>query len=174
MRLLLVLPIVHYLLIERYDNALWCVFFAALSDALDGLLARKLGYVTRFGSIADPLADKLLLLSCFAVLVYLAQLPLWLLALVIFRDIYIILGAIAYHVVLGPFQVTPYWSGKLNSFFQIVLVVSTILTLNFGVPSAAFSEVMVYVVAVFCGLSVVHSTWVWSRRAQRSLRRQPL
>lgn len=61
LRLLLTLPIAWLLLSERFAAALWLFAVAGASDALDGFLARRFGWVSRVGSVLDPLADKLLL-----------------------------------------------------------------------------------------------------------------
>jgi CDP-diacylglycerol--glycerol-3-phosphate 3-phosphatidyltransferase len=65
---------------------------AALTDLFDGLVARKTGTVTQFGRIADPLADRALVLSVLAVLVYTGDVPLWAASVVIGRDVLMVLG----------------------------------------------------------------------------------
>lgn len=65
---------------------------AALTDLLDGLVARKTGTVTQFGRIADPLADRALVLSVLGVLVYTGDVPLWAASVVICRDVLMVVG----------------------------------------------------------------------------------
>jgi len=69
LRILLVLPTVGAILIQRYDVALGLVVLGALSDALDGRLARWEGETSDLGKFLDPLADKLFILSAFVALV---------------------------------------------------------------------------------------------------------
>ncbi len=65
---------------------------AALTDLFDGIVARKTGTVTQFGRIADPLADRALVLSVLAVLVYTGDVPLWAASVVIGRDVLMVVG----------------------------------------------------------------------------------
>ncbi|MBI5327273.1 MAG: CDP-diacylglycerol--glycerol-3-phosphate 3-phosphatidyltransferase [Deltaproteobacteria bacterium] len=60
---------------------------AALTDWLDGYLARKMGVETTFGKFLDPLADKLLIVSCLVMLIPLGRAPAWMVALIIGREI---------------------------------------------------------------------------------------
>ncbi|MEO1963374.1 MAG: CDP-alcohol phosphatidyltransferase family protein, partial [Cycloclasticus sp.] len=65
MRILLVAPIVYLLLNQSYTLALIFFVVAGISDALDGFLAKRYDWTSQLGSFLDPLADKLLLVSCF-------------------------------------------------------------------------------------------------------------
>ncbi|MBI5875405.1 MAG: CDP-diacylglycerol--glycerol-3-phosphate 3-phosphatidyltransferase, partial [Deltaproteobacteria bacterium] len=60
---------------------------AALTDWLDGYLARKMGVETTFGKFLDPLADKLLIVTCLVMLIPLGRVPAWMAALIIGREI---------------------------------------------------------------------------------------
>lgn len=62
MRIILIIPFAYYVVVEQYEFALVIFLIAGLSDGLDGLLAKRFRWQSRFGSITDPLADKLLLL----------------------------------------------------------------------------------------------------------------
>ena len=83
LRLLLTLPIAWLLLSERFAAALWLFAVAGASDALDGFLARRFGWVSRVGSVLDPLADKLLLVTSYVCLGLSQVLPWWLTLLVL-------------------------------------------------------------------------------------------
>src|SRR5262249_11996644 len=88
-------PLTAYLVLQGQDLFALCVFaFAGASDALDGFLARRFALVSRFGEYLDPAADKLLMLACFVTLTMIQQTPLWLTAIVIGRDIAIVLGVL--------------------------------------------------------------------------------
>ena len=65
---------------------------AALTDLFDGMVARRTGSVTEFGKIADPLADRALILVILATLVYRGDLPLWAAATVVGRDAAMMIG----------------------------------------------------------------------------------
>jgi cardiolipin synthase len=86
-RFLLVPPLVLLLLNHQYGAALIVFGVAGFSDALDGFLAKRYGWSSRMGALMDPLADKLLLVSSFVTLGWLGWIPLWLVALVILRDV---------------------------------------------------------------------------------------
>src|SRR5512140_3058575 len=90
LRLVFVAPVIVSILYGAYTAAFVLVLIAGLSDGMDGLLARKLGQQTTLGTYLDPIADKLLLTSSFVALGFAGQLPLWLIILVLTRDIIII------------------------------------------------------------------------------------
>ncbi|MDO7597850.1 MAG: CDP-alcohol phosphatidyltransferase family protein [Pseudomonadota bacterium] len=105
-----------------FFTALVLFAMAGFSDALDGFLAKHYHWESRLGSILDPLADKLLLVASFAALTWLDLLPYWLLWLVLGRDVLIVVGALAYHYIVGKFELLPLWSSKINTALQISLV----------------------------------------------------
>src|SRR5512134_2712779 len=75
------IPVIGTLLVEqRYVTALWTLLASALSDLVDGQIARRFNARTRFGAIADPVADKLTMLTVTLVLAWQGLLPLWLAA----------------------------------------------------------------------------------------------
>ena len=87
------IPFAWTLANDQYRSALVLFFVAAATDGLDGLLARVCNWKTRLGAIADPLADKLLMLTTFLMLSLTDVLPLWLFGLVLGRDLVIVGGA---------------------------------------------------------------------------------
>ena len=78
LRIILVIPTVMLLLNERYGQALILFAVAGASDGLDGYIAKRYHYVSRLGTILDPLADKLLLVCTYLALGWLGLLPAWL------------------------------------------------------------------------------------------------
>ncbi len=100
---------------------------AALSDGLDGYLARRYHQHSELGAVLDPLADKLLLVSGVVLLSlhneqYLSRLPLWLAGTVIGRDVVLFLGAVVIHYVGGKVVVRPHWIGKVATVLQMSCV----------------------------------------------------
>ena len=130
LRLLLTLPIAWLLLSERFAAALWLFAVAGASDALDGFLARRFGWVSRVGSVLDPLADKLLLVTSYVCLGLSQVLPWWLTLLVLLRDALIVGGALVYRVLVGALQMRPSLLGKASTLAQIILVLAVLLGLN--------------------------------------------
>jgi CDP-diacylglycerol--glycerol-3-phosphate 3-phosphatidyltransferase len=108
--------------------ALACFLGVALTDALDGYLARSRKEVTRLGCILDPLADKLLLVSALILLTRPSvpalqpQFPIAFTLLVISRDVLLIAGAAVIQYMTGQVQVHPRWTGKVTTFLQMVAV----------------------------------------------------
>jgi cardiolipin synthase len=101
----------------------------ALTDALDGYLARSRGEITALGRMLDPLADKILLLSAVGVMTrpslapFRTQLPIWFSLTVISRDVLLLLGYLVVHHQSGSFEVRPRLTGKVATFLQMATVV---------------------------------------------------
>ena len=167
-RIVLVVPVVLALLAEHYLLALLLAVVAGLSDGIDGWLARRFDWHSRLGAILDPIADKLLLVSCYLSLGWVGVLPSWLVVLVIGRDLVILTGAVAYHLLIGRLQVEPTLISKLNTFFQIVLVVAVMISLGLYPLTPSLLQTLLYAVAVSTIISGSHYVWVWSRRALAS------
>src|SRR5262245_40180628 len=93
---------------------------AAISDAVDGYLARHYGQRSELGAILDPLADKLLLVSGLVMLTidnrpHLDQIPFWLTATILSRDALLFIGAVVIHFTCGKLQVRPRLIGKAST-----------------------------------------------------------
>jgi CDP-diacylglycerol--glycerol-3-phosphate 3-phosphatidyltransferase len=104
----------------------------AISDAVDGYIARTYKQISELGKILDPLADKLLLVSAIVMLSfnnepYLRQIPLWLTGLVIGRDLLLGIGAVVIRTVVGKISVRPRFSGKLATVFQMLVIIWILL-----------------------------------------------
>ena len=116
--------------------ALGIFILAAISDAADGYMARKSKQQSKAGLILDPLGDKLLLMSAFICLSINSNLglrfPLWVLLVVISRDVIIILGTVVVFVVKQNIDIIPTRWGKFSTVFQILSVISVLLQLKFS------------------------------------------
>ncbi|WP_020408239.1 CDP-alcohol phosphatidyltransferase family protein [Hahella ganghwensis] len=164
LRILLVVPIVYCLAREWYRDALWLFLIAGVSDGLDGFLARTFHWSSRFGAITDPLADKALLVSVFVVLTLNGLLPWWLMVLVFVRDLIIVIGALAYHMMLGSYSIRPSIWGKLSTFTQITYVLVVVFYYA-GLPMPALAvELGVWAVAAVCLVSGSHYVTSWGRK----------
>lgn len=116
-------PAVALLLLEGDNRAAFGIFaLAGLSDAADGFLAKRFGFVTRFGRYLDPAADKLLMLASYLTLSVMGVAPVWLTAIVIGRDLAIVLGVVWVVLRNLPVRVAPLFAGKLSTACQIVFV----------------------------------------------------
>lgn len=167
-RMLLVVPFAVALWSQDYRLALAIFFVAAATDAFDGFLAREFDWRTRLGAIADPLADKALLIAAYLMLTLTGVLPYWLFWLVLGRDLLIVSGGLAYHYSIGKFDMQPSLPGKFNTLIQI-LVALAIIVLLAGLPMQPWvTEVGILLVAVSTVVSGGHYLVVWGMRAWRA------
>jgi CDP-diacylglycerol--glycerol-3-phosphate 3-phosphatidyltransferase len=100
---------------------------ASILDGVDGYVARRYNQWSELGTVLDPLADKLLLVSAIVVLSFdhtprLAQIPLWLTGIIIGRDLLLGIGAVVIRLIVGKITVRPRLTGKLATVFQMVVV----------------------------------------------------
>jgi len=171
-RVLLVGPIILMLVRDRYEMALLLIIVAGFSDALDGLLARTFGWRTRLGSILDPAADKLLIISVFLTLTYQGLVPFGLTAVVVLRDIVIVAGSVAYQCLIGRVQGEPSIISKLNTGCQLGFVLFTLTAAAFDWPPEiivlAFGAAVTFT-SITSGLNYVVG---WGKRAWRATHSQ--
>jgi cardiolipin synthase len=167
LRILLVAPFLWLLLEERYAAALALFVIAGISDALDGFLAKYFGWTSELGGLLDPIADKLLLMGAILALGWLNELPGWLVALVIGRDLVIVGGAIGYHLLIERFQATPLMISKLNTLMQLALVCAVIV--NYGMIRLPgwMLDTLIYLTALTTVWSGATYVWRWGRLAWR-------
>jgi cardiolipin synthase len=165
--MMLVIPVVMLLFQRQFGWALVLFFVAGLSDGLDGYLAKRNNWSSRLGSILDPLADKLLLVSSIFALGWLALIPFWLVIAVIVRDIVIICGAVAAHFVMGRYEMEPTWISKSNTFFQILLALTVMFSFGLYSLPPLIVEVLIYTVLATTVLSGSDYVYTWGRRAYR-------
>ena len=118
-RIILILPLILLLVNKLYGWALAVFIAAALTDAIDGALARVLRQRSVLGSYLDPAADKLLMTASFITLAVLKLLPAWLVALVIIRDVIIVLGLVILRATSHPPEIRPSIASKMTTFFQV-------------------------------------------------------
>lgn len=116
-------PLLAWLILAgHYRAALLLTLIAGVTDWLDGYTARKLGVSGKVGVVLDPAADKLMLVTLFFALAFVRLIPLWLLLLVMSRDIVIVVGALLLRTLRGRRTFLPSMLGKISTFFQIVFV----------------------------------------------------
>lgn len=127
LRILLVPVFIGFMTYGVYGVALLVLLVAGLTDAIDGLLARRWNQQTRLGAVLDPLADKLLLTSGFITLSILHLIPSWLVILVVSRDVILLLGTVVAHVTGTSIDVTPTFWGKGTTALQLGYVLLVIL-----------------------------------------------
>jgi cardiolipin synthase (CMP-forming) len=149
-----------FLVSIAYDHYRWALLIlvvAGLSDGVDGLLARSLNQSSSLGAYLDPIADKLLLSSSFVILAFKQQIDLWLMIFVLSRDVTILVVAVVILLMFGYRPFPPSIFGKLNTFFQIVMVFSVLLRAAY--PQARLgmiNHLLMYTVATLTVVSALH------------------
>ncbi len=141
-RMVLVPVFVTLLVYQRFVLALAAFITAGITDGLDGLLARRFDQRSQLGTILDPIADKLMLVTAFVVLSMRGvfpqpvpshlPIPFWVTVAVISRDVFIVVGAAAINIMTGFRGFRPSWLGKLNTTVQIIAI--AIIMLAASVP----------------------------------------
>ena len=157
LRILLIPVFVTLLVYRRPGTALAVFCLASLTDLLDGYVARTRGSQSRLGAFLDPMADKLLLTASFVTLTYLRALPFWIAAIVISRDVILVVGALAIHMAGGLVHPRPSWAGKAATFFQILTVLTAMLARFYRVHLG--TTAMLWLAATFTVVSGLQYIW---------------
>ncbi|HTC82707.1 MAG TPA: CDP-alcohol phosphatidyltransferase family protein [Rhizomicrobium sp.] len=151
---LLAAPFACFLIIAGHDTAALLVFAAAgASDGLDGFIARRWGVTSDFGAWLDPVADKLLMLLSFSALFIVSVTPLWLVALVVARDVAIVLGWLLVKLFASPMATSPLFVGKVSTLIQLLYVLGVLLVQAFDIQAPR----LVQAAAWICGLVTILS-----------------
>jgi cardiolipin synthase (CMP-forming) len=150
---------------RRFAVAFVLFLIAALTDAMDGLLARWLRQRTQLGQYLDPVADKLLLSSLFLVLTQMGILEPRIAVLVFGRDIGMLLTALILYTTTNLRDFRPSLLGKANSFSQVVTIGVVLLNLIYQEPWVAEARTAMLDATIFLTVaSGFHYAWVASQR----------
>ena len=166
LRIALIVPILMLILQGHYAWALALFFFAGFSDGLDGYLATRFNWQTRLGGLLDPVADKLLVAGLFITLAWVQEIPFWLAAVVILRDVVIFGGAVAYNFLIEPVQGEPSRISKLNTALELMFLFFVLTHAGFGWPPEITQTVLGASILVTVVISGADYIWSWSRRAR--------
>jgi cardiolipin synthase len=116
--------------------AFWIFISASLTDALDGFIARKWDQKSNLGSFIDPLADKLLVICGFLTIHFSPEFvlkpPVWIIIVIVSRDIVIIAGLLLIYITTGKVNIQPNLLGKTTTLFQMTTLASILLILPFS------------------------------------------
>lgn len=149
-----------FAILEINHHHVWALAIlvaAAVSDVVDGLVARVFHGETPLGIALDPIADKLLLGTAFIVLAFRGVLPWWLTILVLSRDVAIIVTALLISLVVGYRPFRPTVLGKISTVCQVTAVFAAV-AFQARVPLVApmLVQIFTYLVAIFTVASGVH------------------
>lgn len=169
LRIALVVPVLWLILQGEFGWALLLFWIAGFSDGLDGYLAARFNWQSRTGALLDPIADKLLVAGIFITLTYTQHIPLGLTALVLFRDVVIIGGAVAYNYLIKPVEGEPTRVSKINTVVQLLFLLFVLSRAAFGWPDKIALTVLGAATLVTVVVSGIDYVVQWSDRARRGV-----
>src|SRR6266446_4191501 len=165
-RMMLIPVFVTVLFYQRFIVALAVFVCAGLTDGLDGLLARRFDQRSQLGTVLDPIADKLMMVTAFIVLsmrsIFPAPVPshlpvpFWVTVAVISRDVFIIVGAAAINIMTGFRGFRPSWLGKVNTTVQIVAIAAIMFAASVPYDTGYYLPTVYATVFTFAILSGLH------------------
>jgi len=142
-RIILIPVFITAIMYHRLDVAFVVFVVATITDGLDGYIARMRKEQTKFGTIMDPIADKMLIGSAFISFSLVTglpehlKMPVYVPIIIISRDVFILLGATIIYLLAGKIDVKPTVVGKVTTFFQMLTIICVLL-------------------------SFVYSSWIWN------------
>jgi cardiolipin synthase (CMP-forming) len=137
-RIVLVPVFILSILYYRLNVAFVIFLIAAVTDGLDGYIARTRNEKTRFGAVLDPIADKLLVGSafvCFSIVTNLPahlRMPIYVPIIIISRDVIILTGALVIYLLAGKIDIKPTVLGKLTTVFQMLTIILVLLRFQYS------------------------------------------
>lgn len=165
---LVAVPVVAWLILQqRWEAACWLFLAAAVSDGIDGLLARWLNQMTQLGAALDTIADKALGVVTLVMLTQAGAIPLWVTLAILLRDSIIVLGALSYRGLAGHLEIHPTWLGKTHMFAEFMLLTIVLAGLGGLLAVDAWLTPLfasVFAIAVISGVQYV---WIWGTKARR-------
>ncbi len=162
---IVVTPVIVYAILSgEAMMALLLMVAAGITDMLDGAIARYFDQRTTVGAYLDPLADKLMLISMFVTLFIIGKVPLFLFLAVVFRDVIIVLGAIAYEMVTHSLKMEPSMVSKTTTFMQIVYVLTLLLHMAYPLDEA-WIQITIWATFIVTCISGLHYMFAWTRKA---------
>lgn len=167
-RILLVPVFIDMIIYGRFEYALAVFCVAAITDALDGLIARLANQRTRLGVYLDPLADKVLLTSAFVTLSIFHYVPTWLTTIVVSRDLILALGTLLLHLLEVSVDVTPMWLGKVTTVVQLGYVIAVVATVAFS-----WADDWLFPVVLTVASLTIASGLAYIYKGVRSMRPEP-
>lgn len=181
-RMVLIPIFVSLVFYQRFVWALVVFVTAGVTDGLDGLLARRFDQQSQLGTILDPIADKLMLVTAFIVLTMRSvfhtplpkhlPVPFWVTAAVISRDVFIIVGAAAINMMTGFRGFRPSFLGKLSTAVQILAIALIMFAASFPAGSGYYLPTIYTSVFTLALLSGIHYVFFVSKLMNEE-RRQP-
>lgn len=159
-RFILIPFIVYFAMKEQYIITLIILIISGITDILDGIIARKFNFITDFGKLMDPLADKATQVATLVVLVLQNIIPFWILAVVIIKEFIMVAGA---SFLYGKETVVfSKWYGKLSTVLFYIAIFSSLIIKYFNI-TFNFADYIYYLavaVTIFSLIMYFKAFWV--------------
>ncbi|MGO4668845.1 CDP-alcohol phosphatidyltransferase family protein [Bosea sp. 2RAB26] len=162
-RLFLVPLVVVMITNGRWETAFILFVAAGVSDAVDGFIAKRFGMTSELGAYLDPVADKALIVSIYITLALVGAIPVWLVVLVVSRDLMIVSAVILSWVMEKPVEIAPFVVSKLNTAAQLSFAALMLGSKAFGVDPGPAIDVGQLLVAVLTLGSMAAYLAFWLR-----------
>lgn len=162
-RLILVPLIIVAIAQMEWAFAFGIFVVAGISDAVDGMIARRFNMHSELGAYLDALADKALLVSIYVTLSLIGALPVWLAVIVVARDLMIVSAIIVSWLMNRPVPIKPLLISKLNTTAQISFAAIVLGAKAFAMTLGPFEGVGVAIVATLTVASTAAYLALWLR-----------
>lgn len=161
---LVMVPLLVVMIGQGYWSGAFSVFVVAgISDAADGIIARRYHLRSELGAYLDPLADKALLVSIYVALAVEGILPGWLAVLVVSRDVMIVAAILVSRLMDRPVAIQPLFVSKLNTAAQIALAALVLGLMASGHAPGSIVGAGMFVVATLTVASAAAYLAGWLR-----------
>jgi cardiolipin synthase len=161
---ILLVPVVVWAITSGEMRIAFLLFLAAgISDAIDGFLAKRFHMASELGAYLDPLADKALIVSIYISLGIAGKLPIFLVILVVSRDIMIVSAFMLSWLVGRPMPVRPLFVSKANTVAQILLATLVLAEQAFNFDAVLTAQLIMGLVAILTLLSIAFYLAGWVR-----------
>ncbi len=167
LRLIAVPGVAWLILQQRWEAACWLFLAAAVSDGIDGALARRLNQMTQLGAALDTVADKALGMVTLVLLTQAGAIPLWVTLAILLRDSIIVLGALSYRGMAGHLEIHPTWLGKTHMFAEFALLGLVLADRGRVLEVGAWMTPLFAAVFAIAIASGVQYVWIWGSKARR-------
>lgn len=161
---LFLVPLVIVMIAGANWQAAFILFVVAgISDAVDGFLAKNCGMASELGAWLDPAADKALIVSIYITLAVVGAIPVWLVVLVVARDLMIVAAVILSWLLHKPLTIAPIVVSKLNTAAQIGFAALALGSRAFGIDLGSVAPACELVVALLTVASMTAYLAFWLR-----------
>lgn len=158
-RIGLVYPILNNISLGNFQLGIIFFIIAAITDAVDGFLARKMNWKTNLGKILDPVADKLLLSGTIFILWLNAYIPFYIFVIFFSRDVLILVGASIHMSVIESEVPLPNILGKITTAFQIVYIFLILIFQSYSIEISLILLDILIISVTILSLMVYANSW---------------